>query len=224
MRTALLLLPLAIGLALSSAPARSAESIEKVNGAIHAETGHEYARLETVNGSIEIDAGVQTGSAETVNGAIDVGSAAQTGALETVNGSLRLGANASVGGNISTVNGGVFIDRGGAISGNVETVNGAVGLVATNLTGSVETSNGDITVGVDSHVHGGIHVQKRSVGFFNFGVRRRDPRIVIGPRAQVDGALLFERPVTLFVHDSAHIGTVTGAVVKRYSGATAPGR
>ena len=52
--------------------------------------------------------------------------------------------------------------------------------------------------------------------------KQRPPRIVIGPNAVVDGPLVFEREVTLYVHDSARIGKVTGAIAVRYSSPTPP--
>ena len=126
-------------------------------------------------------------------------------------------------GDITTVNGSVFADHGDRLSKDVETVNGAIGLVDTDLGGGIETVSGDITVGVGSHVKGGIRVEKPNQHGFSlhFG-KQRPPRIVIGPNAVVDGALVFEREVTLYVHDSARIGQVTGATAKRYSGATPP--
>jgi hypothetical protein len=54
--------------------------------------------------------------------------------------------------------------------------------------------------------------------------KRQPPRIVIGPNAVVEGALVFEREVTLYVHDSARIGKVTGATAVRFSTPTPPGR
>lgn len=221
MRTALLILPLAVGLALSTAAtAADRTSIDKVNGSIHAAAGQEYGKLETVNGGIEIDANTRTGSAETVNGGIKVGDGAQTGELTTVNGGIHTGSKLRVEGDVTTVNGGIFIDRGSAVTGGIETVNGAIGLVGTDIARGLRTVNGDITVGVGSHVHGGIHVEKQKMQLIS--IQRRDPRIVIGPNAQVDGALVFERPVTLWVHDSAKIGAVTGATVRRFSGAMPP--
>lgn len=224
MRTTVLILPLAIAFSLAAAPARAVENIDKVNGAIHAETGHEYAGLQTVNGSIQIDGGVHTGSAETVNGSISADAGAQTGRLETVNGGIHLASNVHVAGDITTVNGGVFADRGDSISGDVETVNGAIGLVATKLAGNLRTTNGDITVGVDTHVHGGIHVERNHMKFFGMGftMKQRPLRVVIGPQARVDGPLAFDREVTLLVHDTARIGAVSGAVAKRYSGVSPP--
>jgi hypothetical protein len=53
--------------------------------------------------------------------------------------------------------------------------------------------------------------------------KQRPPRIVIGPNAVVDGTLVFEREVTLYVHGSARIGKVTGATAQAYSTATPPG-
>jgi hypothetical protein len=126
-------------------------------------------------------------------------------------------------GDVSTVNGGIFFDRGSVIGGDIETVNGSIGLVDSDLTGGIETVNGDVTVGIGSHVRGGIRVLKPSVGWFNIG-RKRDPRIVIGPQAQVDGPLVFERTVELLVHESARIGPVTGATARRFSGMAPPAR
>lgn len=221
MRTALMILPLAVGLALA-APAFADDriDIDKVNGSIHAEAGKPYGDLETVNGSIRIDASARTGTAETVNGSIQVGDGAQVGELTTVNGGIHVGRDLRIDGDVTTVNGGIFVDRGGRVAGGIETVNGAIGLVDTDVARGIETVNGDITVGAGSHVHGGIHVDKPQMQIISF--RKRDPRIVIGPNAQVDGALVFERPVTLYVHDSAKIGAVTGATAKRFSGATPP--
>lgn len=221
MRTVLLILPLAVGLALpAAATAVDRISIDKVNGSIHAESGRAYARLETVNGAIEIDARVLTGAAETVNGAITVGDGAQVGELTTVNGAIHAGTGVRVDGGVSAVNGGILFKSGSRIGGGVETVNGAIGLVGTDVARGLRTVNGDVTVGVGSHVRGGLTVEKPQMQLLT--LRRRDPRIVIGPDAQVDGELVFERPVILFVHDSARIGATRGATARRYGGAAPP--
>lgn len=214
-RTALFL-----AVALSAGPAFAAEDVSKVNGSITAEAGQTYGDLETVNGSIRISNGATTDNAGTVNGSIAVGDKAVTGDLETVNGSIKLERDITVNGGVETVNGSIFVDRGGKVKGGVATVNGAIGLVATQVGGGIETVRGDITVGVDSHVRGGVRVQK-SQGVFNIEPKR-DPRIIIGPNAVVEGALVFERPVKLYVHKSAKIGAVTGATAQSFDGPTAP--
>src|SRR3546814_6868992 len=92
----------------------------------------------------------------------------------------------------------------------METCNGASGTVAAEVGDGIETVNGDITVGIDSHVRGGLKVHKQNSTWLpiQFGSNRK-PRIVIGPNAVVEGDLVFEREVTLYVHSSARIGNVT---------------
>lgn len=222
MHAALLALPLALGLALS-APAHAANDIDKVNGSIRAESGRQYGRLETVNGSIRIGANAQTGHAETVNGSIRVDAGARTGELSTVNGAIHVEDGVRIGGNVNTVNGGIFVDRGGVVSGGISTVNGSIGLVDTDVTGGIETVTGDVTVGAGSHVRGDLRVEKPNTQWFRIG-KQRDPRIVIGPNARVDGRLVFERDVELFIHATARTGAITGATPQRYSTDAPPRR
>jgi len=195
------------------------ESIDKVNGSITAEANHNYGDLETVNGSIKIESSARTGDAETVNGSINAADNVSVGGLSTVNGSIRVGTQARIAKDIDTVNGSIFVDNGGDIGGDVGTVNGAIGLVDTDLAGGIETVNGDITVGIGSHVKGGIHVEKPHGWSMN---KRKPPRIIIGPNAQVDGAMVFERPVVLYVHSTAKVGSIRGAQAIAYSTARAP--
>ncbi|QDW66592.1 hypothetical protein [Luteimonas granuli] len=222
-RLALLLAAtLATGTALAAGD--TAGDIERVNGAITASAGTAYGRLETVNGSITLEDGARTGPAETVNGGIRAGNDIASGGLSTVNGSIRVGERARVGGGIETVNGSVLVRRGGEVDGDVSTVNGAIGLIATVVAGDVETSSGDVTIGVDSHVRGALRVHKPNANWMPIRVSTRRQRIVIGPGAAVDGPLEFEREVVLYVHDTARTGPVTGAETLRYSTPTAPPR
>ena len=214
-RTALFL-----ALALSASTAFAQQDISKVNGSITADAGQTLGELQTVNGSIRIGAGATVAKAGTVNGSITAGEKASTGSLETVNGSIRLNRNVTVDGGLETVNGAIFVDRGGKVKGGVETVNGSIGVVATQIGGDVETVRGDITIGVDSQVKGGLRMEK-STGFFN-NDKKKPPRIIIGPNAVIEGPLVFERPVTLYVHKTAKIGPVTGATAQSFDGDTAP--
>ena len=215
----LCVLPLALAL---SAPAFAAQDIDKVNGSITVEAGQTVGDLETVNGSIKIGAGARTGKAETVNGSISVAENVEAGGLETVNGSIRVAGNGKLASKLETVNGGIFVDRGGDVRGDIETVNGAIGLVDTDLSGGITTVNGDVTVGVNSHVKGGIHYTKPSGSWFSFNTR--DPKVIIGPNAVVEGPLNFERKVELYVHSTAKVGQISGATAVRFDGATPPGQ
>ena len=196
--------------------------IDKVNGSITAEAGQFYGDLSTVNGGIDLQRGAKVEDMETVNGGIEAGDEVVARSVSTVNGGIRFGQRAQVDGDVETVNGGIFFDRGSNVRRGVSTVNGGIGLVDTDLGGGIETVNGDITVGVGSHVKGGIRVEKPTG---NWGLRMgkpKVPRIVIGPNAVVEGNLVFEREVTLHVHQSARIGNVSGATAQRYSTATPP--
>ncbi|MBD7924566.1 hypothetical protein JR064_11895 [Xanthomonas sp. CFBP 8703] len=209
-----------LALALAAGPALAAEGISKVNGSITAESGKQYGDLETVNGGITVESGASVGDVETVNGSLKIADNAQTGGLSTVNGGIRVGQQVQISESIETVNGGIFVDRGGRIGGSVESVNGSIGLVATQLEGGIETVNGDITVGHDSHLGGGIEIKKPS---FSISFKpTRKPRIIIGPRAVIDGPLHFEREVTLYVHRSAKTGPISGATAQPFDGDTAP--
>ena len=138
--------------------------------------------------------------------------------LSKVNGSLTTEAGKAYG-DIDTVNGSISIEEK-TVAQTVETVNGSIGVVASHVGGDVQTVRGDITIGLDSHVSGGVRVEK-ATGFFNTD-RKRPPRIIIGPNAVVEGPLVFERPVTLHVHKSARTGPVTGATAQGFDGDSAP--
>lgn len=212
-------LALSIALALLTPAALAADrDISKVNGSVTVEDNGRAGDLETVNGSIRVGDHARAGDATTVNGSIRVGASSQVGDLTTVNGGIRVESDTQVNGDVETVNGGIFIGRGGKVRGGVETVNGAIGLVDVDLGGGIETVRGDITVGAGSHVRGGIHYPKPSKEWVTLSARK-DPRVIIGANAVVEGPLLFERKVQLYVHESARIGTVTGAQAQRYSGA-----
>ncbi|NLB59263.1 MAG: polymer-forming cytoskeletal protein [Gammaproteobacteria bacterium] len=231
---------LTLALALAAAPALAAEDISRVNGGIELAADSQNGDLSTVNGGIRIGDGARFKDASTVNGGIRAGHRVQGEDLATVNGGIELGEQAvvdsmtTVNGKISagpglradddveSVSGGIFIDRGGRVDGNVSTVNGGIGLVATEVTGNVHTVSGDVTVGIGSHVRGNLQVRKSSgMSWISFGTERT-PRIVIGPDAVVDGSLDFEREVTLYVHESARTGAISGATPIPFSTPRAP--
>ena len=203
---------------LVSSTAFAGEDISKVNKSIQAEAGTEYGDLSTVNGAVSVGDGAVAEAVETVNGSVRIGDRASVDSAETVNGSVTLGRDVAVTRGLETVNGAITIDSGGRIGGGIETVNGRIELDATEVGGRLETVNGDITVGANSHVRGGIIIEKPSGNWFSSN--SRPPRVVIGPNATVEGTLDFQREVELFVHETAKVGTIKGASAKRFSGAT----
>lgn len=191
------------------------DDVDKINGSIEIGNGEQAGNLTTVNGGIRIAAAASADKVTTVNGGIRLGGQARAQSLETVNGGIDLGEEARVSGNVDTVNGGVRLGKGADVGGHAKTVNGRIALAAAHIGGGVETVGGDIEIGADSRVEGGLLVKKPTG--WSWG-KSRNPRIVIGPRAIVQGALQFEREVELLVSDSATIGEVKGATAQKFSG------
>ncbi len=210
-------LPVLAALLLSLAGAAQARGIDvdKVNGSIHIDGNQQAGNLETVNGSIRVEDGGSAEDISTVNGSIRLGERVTATSLETVNGGAEIGADARISGSVETVNGSIVLGQRAEVTGRVENVNGRIALDAARVGEGIVTVGGDIEIGADSHVAGGLRVDKPS-GWFNWSDRK--PRIVIGPRAVVDGPLEFRREVELYVSDSARIGAVSGATAQKFSG------
>ena len=195
-------------------------SLDSVNGGITIQRGATVRSAETVNGGISIEEGAVVGSAETVNGGISVGGKVKLGSAETVNGGISLDIDSEVSGDLETVNGPIRIGARGVVAGKLETVNGGIRLDGGKVQGMLRTVNGDITLGRGSQ-DGGIEVEEPNRGWWSWGAEKL-PRVVIGPDAQITGAMVFRREVKLYVHATARIGEVRGAEAVRYEGEDAP--
>jgi len=209
------LLSLSVGLSLAGSALANGDSIDKVNGSISIDSNQHAGNLTTVNGSIHIEDGGSAQKVSTVNGGITLGMRATVESVETVNGGIELGDGARVSKTVEAVNGSVQLGKGADVAGHVSNVNGRFTLDAAHIGGGLETVGGDIEIGADSHVEGGLIVDKPHG--WSWG-KSRNPRIVIGPRAVVTGTLDFRRDVDLFVSDSAKVGAVTGATATKFSG------
>ncbi|MEP7042563.1 MAG: hypothetical protein ABI843_05845 [Dokdonella sp.] len=210
-----LVVTLAIGLSLAGSALAHGDDVDKVNGSISIQGSQHAGNLTTVNGSIHIEDGGTAQKVSTVNGGITLGARATVDSLETVNGGIELGDGARVSKTVEAVNGSVRLGKGADIAGHVSNVNGRFTLDAAYIGGGIETVGGDIEIGADSHIEGGLIVDKPHG--WSWG-KSRNPRIVIGPHAVVDGNLEFRRDVDLFISDSAKVGTVTGATATKFSG------
>lgn len=213
-------LAFAIAAVFSIGTAVAQDDISKVNSSVHVDAGRKAGNVETVNGSVTIESDASAEAVETVNGGVRVGTGAQARSIETVNGGVTLSERAIVHESVEAVNGSISLAKGVAIGGDVGNVNGAIELDDADVAGRVSTVSGDITVGADSRIGGGIKVEKPTGGFFSWGSNNNQklPRIVIDAGAEVQGDLVFEREVELFVHENAKVGTITGAQAKRFNG------
>ncbi|HVV97865.1 MAG TPA: hypothetical protein VHC92_12050 [Rhodanobacteraceae bacterium] len=204
-----------LSLALSLSAAARGIDVDKVNGSIHIDGDQQAGDLSTVNGSIRIESGGSAKELSTVNGGIEVGDRVTVESIETVNGGIEVGAGSHVARTIEAVNGHIELGRDADVAGKTSNVNGRISLDAAHVGGGIETVSGDIEVGANSRVEGGILVDKPHG--FSWG-KSKNPRVVIGPHAVVDGTLEFRREVDLYVSDSAKVGTITGATAKKFSG------
>jgi hypothetical protein len=218
-RTAFSLL-LACGLIGAACADNSDLDIDKVNGSIHVPDNATVGKLTTVNGSIHIGANAHAKSAQTVNGGIDVDTGSTLDSLETVNGGIHLAEKTKVAKTVETVNGAITLNPDADVTGKLSNVNGGIRLDAAHVGGGIETVSGDISVGANSRVEGGLLIDEDQ-SWFHFGPSRK-PRIVIGPHATVQGTLTFKRDVELYVSDSASIGKVEGASAVKFSGDKPP--
>jgi acetyltransferase-like isoleucine patch superfamily enzyme len=198
------------------------EDTSKVLGSIEIAAGEHAGDLSTVNGSIHIHENAIVGHATTVNGGLHLDPHATASSLDTVNGGVHIGEGARITGTVHTVNGGIHMDNGSEATGEVSNVNGGIQLTSAHVGGNIMSVSGDVTIGANSHVDGGIKIEKNESGsLFHFG-HDDVPTIVIGPGAVVKGPLTFERKVRLFVSDRATIGPVQGATPEKFSGDRPP--
>jgi hypothetical protein len=191
-----------------------------VNGSVHVKVGQKKGELSTVNGSIHIDANAIVAGAQTVNGSISLGANATADSANTVNGAITLADNAHVLRAVSAVNGSLTLHHAADVAGSLTNVNGHIALEAAHVGGGINTVNGDIDIGSNSRVAGGIFVDAESHKFLWFFRWKSSgmPRVVIGPGAIVQGDLRFKRPVRLFISDSATVGPISGATAVTFTG------
>jgi hypothetical protein len=156
---------------------------------------------------------------ETITRDISLASHARAESLESLTGAITLQRDSLVTGDVETSNGELVLEPGSEVAGSLSNDTGTIRIDGARVGGLVSTTYGDIYIGADSRLDGGILVNKRGVfglswGDFRIGVpvgNSTPPRVVIGPRATVAGVLRFKRQVKLFVSESATIGKVEGA-------------
>jgi hypothetical protein len=189
-------------------------NISKVNGSIDVDAGQQAGDVSTVNGSIRIGSAAQVRDVETVNGSVRIDDRAVAQSVETVNGAVTIGEGVTVSEGVAAVNGKLTLQQGARVDGRLENVNGDFRLEGATVRGGIETVNGDVFVGSGSRVEQGIRVEKSRGWSWNKSSR---PSITIESGATVEGPLVFEREVDLYVGSSAVIGPVEGVAPVRHS-------
>ena len=183
-----------------------------VNGSITVgEDATVTGNLKTVNGTIRIDAGAVVEKASTVNGGLKLGDNGKAEALSTVNGSIRIGEKAMVEDEVAAVNGRITVEKGARIANDVGNVNGEIELSGAEVGGDLSTVNGDIDLQDGSVVKGDLIVEEPG-GWGSNKEQNRKPRVVIGPGSRVEGMIVLERKVELYISETAEVGGVSGVM------------
>ncbi|MFQ5549357.1 MAG: hypothetical protein ACE5FV_13760 [Woeseia sp.] len=185
-----------------------ADGASTVNGSISVGTGATVTgSLETVNGTIRIDDNAVVRDAETVNGGVKVGSGVKAEDIGSVNGAIRIGENATIDGEVSVVNGKIDVASGTRIGEDVSNVNGEIEISGAEIGGDLTTVNGDVTLEDEAVLRGNLTIEKPGGWSWK---KSRKPKIIIGPGSRIDGRIIAEREVALFISDTAEVGGVSG--------------
>jgi hypothetical protein len=188
-------------------------SLNTINGSVTVgEDATVNGNARTVNGSVTIGRNSTVEAVETVNGKITLGAGASAASLEDVNGNLSIGRGARVSGDAETVNGRIVLSPEAVVDGKVGTVNGQIRLEGATA-GSLVNVNGGMVLEQGSRVLGELRVDKPT------GASADEPVLVeIYADCEVVGPLVFERTVTLRIHESATVGEIRGAEPEYFSG------
>lgn len=181
------------------------ESISTVNGSISVGVGSIVeGEITTVNGSVKLASRGQADDITTVNGKIELAAEAVTGSLETVNGSIQVGERCAIDGGVETVNGRITLGAETVVSGKVSAINGQLMIRGAEV-GRLENVNGGMVLESGTVVNGELRVRKPRMA------DEEPVTIEIHADVRVVGPLVFERPVTLRVHERAEVGEIEGA-------------
>lgn len=182
-------------------------SLSTVNGAVR--VGVESTvrgDADTVNGRVSIGRGSTVeGEVSTVNGKIELAEGARAVAVSGVNGTISIGPGAEIEGSVQAVNGRIVVGADAVVGGKVESVNGQIRLDGATA-GSVQIVSGGIVLEQGSRVLGELRVKKPRLGSAEEPVT-----VIIYADCEVGGPLVFERPVSLRIHESATVGEIQGA-------------
>jgi hypothetical protein len=208
-----------LALLLSTAVCAQDESQYLFNGehSIRLAAGAEAGDLHTVHGSIRIGERSKVGDVKTVDGEVVLAKGARASSVRSLDGAVQLEEDAKLVHGVSTAGGSIILDDHADVAGRVSSANGEIRLKNAHVGGGILTRRGNINVGSGSRVENGIRVKRSFCLCIDAGLFS-NPRIVIGPGAVVQGPLIFERKVTLYVSDTATIGDVVGATSVRFSG------
>lgn len=181
-----------------------------VNGSVSVGEGAVVTgTLKTVNGKIRVDENTTIQDATTVNGSLSIADKVKARDLTTVNGSVSVGEGSTVSGEISAVNGRIQLESGATVAADVANVNGDIELEGSEVGGNVKTVSGDVDLRDAAVIKGDLIIEKP--GMWGWGNKKsRVPTVTIGPGSRVEGKILLEREIKLYISETAEVGGVEG--------------
>jgi len=186
------------------------DGANSVNGSISVGEGAVVTgTVRTVNGKIRVDENARIADAVTVNGGLTLYDNVSSNSLTTVNGAVSVGEGGTVDGEIEAVNGRITLEKGTTVAQDVSNVNGSIELKGAEVGGSVSTVQGSVDLSDKSVIKGDLVIEKPSVWNFDDS-KRRMPEVIIGPGSEVNGNIVLEREVKLFISETAKVGGVEG--------------
>ncbi len=186
------------------------DGASSVNGSVTVGAGAVVTgTLKTVNGKVRIAEDARIERASTVNGSLSVGENVRAEDLSTVNGSISVGEKSTVSGAVEAVNGRITVEQGASVGQNVGNVNGDIRLEGSEVGGDVNTVSGDVDLSDGAVVRGNLLIEKPSM--WSWGEKKsRMPTVTIGPGSRVEGKIILEREVKLYISETAEVGGVEG--------------
>ena len=198
------------------------KNLSTLNGGVSVGRDAHVGDLRSVNGGIRVGDNSQVGQVSNVNGSIRLNPGSRARGIQSVNGSIKT-ESATVEGDVRSVNGGMRLGEGTEVGGDVRSINGGMRLTGTTVAGDVVTGSGDIELYDGTRVLGELRAEDSiDIELGNVEITLGRPMIVLHAGTVVEGKLRFDRDVHLWVHDTAEIGEVIGAEVKRFSGDSPP--
>jgi len=181
-----------------------------VNGSVSVGEGAVVTgTLKTVNGKIRVDENATIEDATTVNGSLSIADNVKARDLTTVNGSVSVGEGSTVSGEISAVNGRIKLESDATVESDVGNVNGDIEFEGSEVGGNVKTVSGDVDLRDAAVIKGFLIIEKPSM--WGWGNKKsRVPTVTIGPGSRVEGKILLEREIKLYISESAEVGGVEG--------------
>lgn len=209
--------------------------IDTGSGDVFVETGAVTRNIDTGSGSVELAAGASSGRIDTGSGSVRLGADAQSGAIDTGSGSVQGADRVTIDGDVDTGSGSIELGAGSSVRGKIDSGSGSVDFNGVTVEGPIDTGSGDISL-VDcqlrddlrttrgevklegsTRVDGDLIIRKSKCWGICWG-DDQPTRVIIGAGASVAGEIRSERETELWVHETARIGKVSGAEVKRFSG------